>query len=213
MSDTQTPAATENTDAAPGTAAVTPEGTPAASTPSEGAPTTALTGETTDANGTPTEPVKRAPEAYAEFTAPEGVQLGELSDEVKALAKTLDLTQEDAQQVVDLGAKLAQKAAADQAAQVQTIQATWLVDLKADPDIGGDKLDANLARAKEALAATATPQLVTLLARSGLGDHPDVVKLFLKIAPAFLPDTHVPGGKAPGAGTKSAAQVLYPNTR
>ncbi len=50
------------------------------------------------------EPKPKAPEEYAEFTVPEGTTLDEqTATEFKGLAKELDLTQEQAQKLLDFG--------------------------------------------------------------------------------------------------------------
>ncbi len=167
-----------------------------------------------DGQSTQTAPAEQpaaAPESYADFKLPDGVALGALDGDIKAMAKDLGLTQDNAQRVVDTAAKLVQQSMAQQAEQVQAIHKQWAESVRTDSEIGGANLDANLARAKAAMEATATPHLKFLLDTTGLGNHPEVIRHFLKISPAFLPDSSVmPGNKAPGGG-KSAAQVLYDN--
>ena len=154
-----------------------------------------------------------APEEYAEFAAPDGVQLdGEVTSEFKALAKGLNLPQESAQKIVDLGAKMAQRAAEAQATQAQATVSAWAEESKADKEFGGAKLAESLSVANAALKATASPALRDLLTQSGLGNHPEVIRHFLKIAPAFLEDRPVTGSRAPAGSTQSTAQVLYPST-
>jgi hypothetical protein len=149
-----------------------------------------------------------APEAYADFTAPEGVQLDALAGDFKALAKELNLPQDQAQRVVDLSSKLVQQAQQSQQATVQAAHEQWRERSRSDKEFGGPKFEENLARAKSTLDAVATPELKHLLAATGLGEHPEVIRHFLKIAPTYLPDTHVPGGMSPG-GARSREQVLY----
>lgn len=152
-----------------------------------------------------------APETYTDFKLPEGVALGELDVEVKGLAKELGLSQENAQKVVDTAAKLTQQHVAQQTAVVADIHAQWIEAAKSDKEFGGEKLTENLAIAKAAMLATTTPELQVLLDKSGLGNNPEVIRHFLKIAPAFAPDKFVPGGKSPTGGDKPAEKVLYPN--
>lgn len=216
MSESLLTAAAENTEAAPAT-----DATPAAegaslltdgqvanpapeagSTEAEGKPE----GGETAADG--------APEAYADFTLPDGVELAaDLVDEAKGLAKALNLPQDKAQEVVGLAAKAVQKSAEAQADQVKTIHDGWIAEVKADPELlAGEGFDANLAKAKAAMEATTTPQLRMLLGRSGLGNNVEVIRHFLKIAPAFQADNRlVQGSRDTGSG-KSAAQVLYDAT-
>ncbi len=52
---------------------------------------------------------------------------------------------------------------------------------KADKEIGGDKLISNLSAAQRALDQFGTPELKEYLNTTGLGNHPDLVKTFVKI--------------------------------
>ncbi|MGO8944260.1 MAG: hypothetical protein ACLQJ7_11380, partial [Syntrophobacteraceae bacterium] len=57
-----------------------------------------------DGKPIPKPPVAKAPSEYAEFTIPEGTTLDEqTATEFKGLAKELDLTQEQAQKLLDFG--------------------------------------------------------------------------------------------------------------
>lgn len=198
MSETLITAGADTTDAA----ATTTETTPVAATTSETTPV-----ETTTTPAEKPAVVEGAPEAYADFTLPEGVTLD--TELVKGLAKELNLPQDKAQKVADAAAALAQKGVQAQVAEIERVRGTWADDVRNDKEFGGEKLAENLSRAKSAMDATTTPQLRMLLDRTGLGDHPEVIRHFLKIAPQYLQDTHVPSDKSPNAG-KSAAERLYP---
>lgn len=212
-SATSTTTATETT-----TASTTPAtGDPAATTAAPDTTTAKPEGEgaatTADGKSADEKIVEGAPEKYADFKAPEGQELApDVAVEVGTLAKELNLSQDKAQKVFDTAAKLAAKGVEAQVAAITTTRADWVSQVKADKEfVAGPGLEANLATAKAAMLATTNPQFQTLLARSGLGDHPDVIRHFLKIAPAFAEDKHVPGGKAPAGDSKSAEKVLYPN--
>ena len=88
--------------------------------------------------------------------------------------------------------------------QAQTEQ--WAADVKADKEIGGDKLTANLSSAQRALDQFGTPELKEYLNTTGLGNHPDLVKTFVKIGKAMSEDGMVDGSNQ---GQRSAAEVLY----
>lgn len=222
MSESLLSAGTEPTVAATTTtAAAAPEGslltgaTAATQQPGTAEGTPPAEGTAPNAEGKPatTEAVvEGAPEAYTDFTLPEGVALdADSATEIKGLAKELNLSQEKAQKVVDAATKLAQKGTQQIADTIRTVHEQWQAETRADKEIGGDKLTENLAKAKAAMQATSTPQLQVLLDKSGLGNHPEVIRHFLKIAPAFTEDKHVTGGKAPPGDSRSAAKVLYPN--
>lgn len=153
---------------------------------------------------------KTAPEKY-EFKAPEGVTLDpEALGEFEGLARELKLSQEDAQKVTDIGAKLAQKWEAKQAQVIQQAAAEWATAVVADKEIGGDNVAANLAVAKKALDAFGTPELRDLLNGSRLGNHPEVVRFMYRAGKAISEDRMVTGGKGPAAEV-STAKALYPN--
>ena len=171
-------------------------------------------GTSTEAEGKPEgeQTAKGAPETYADFTLPEGVQLdAAVVDEIKGLAKELGVSQEAAQKIADVAAKSTKSFETQQAETVKSISQGWAEETRNDKEIGGTALAENLAKAKAAMDATTTPQLRMLLDRTGLGNNPEVIRHFLKIAPAFAADSTFPGGKAPGDGKQSAAKVLYPN--
>lgn len=129
--------------------------------------------------------------------------------EFSTVAKDAGLSQEAAQKVI--GA-LAPKIAAENAAAFQSYTQGLVAQAKADKEFGGDALDANLAIAKKAIDTFGTPALRTLLDQSGLGNHPEVIRAFLKAGKALSPDTFVPGGVRPPKGDNNAANKLYPKT-
>lgn len=152
-----------------------------------------------------------APEQYEDFKAPDGVKLDtDAAGEFKSLAKELNLSQEQAQKVADQGAKLMQKWQAQQAQQMSETAAKWATDSQTDKEFGGDKLQENLAVAKKALDTFGSPQLKTLLNESGLGNHPEVIRMLFKAGTAISEDRMV-GGKTGGAAVETAAQRMYPN--
>lgn len=156
-------------------------------------------------------PEEGAPEKYEDFAAPEGVKLdAEAVEEFKGLAKELGLKQADAQKVADLGPKLMQKWQAQQAEALSTTVAQWADDTRTDKEIGGDKLDENLAVSRKALDTFGTPELKTLLNESGLGNHPEIIRAFYRAGKAISEDTHVRGnGTSPA---NNDAKSFYPNS-
>lgn len=143
------------------------------------------------------------PIAY-DFKAPEGVELdGVAVDEFKAIAAELKLPADGAQKVVDLYGKLQAQRAEAFAAQVQA----WGEEVKADKEVGGAKLDENLGVARKAIDQFGTPELKTLLDSTGMGNHPEVVRLMVKIGRAISEDKIVRG--TAGEKPRDAASVLY----
>lgn len=147
-----------------------------------------------------------APEKY-EFTAGEGVDLDtEALKDFEPVARDLNLTNEQAQKLVDAYPKILAGVQQRQAEAWQAQTEQWASDVKADKEIGGDKLTTNLSAAQRALDLFGTPELKEYLNTTGLGNHPDLVKTFVKIGKAMSEDGMVDGSNQ---GQRSAAEVLY----
>ena len=147
-----------------------------------------------------------APESY-EFVMPEGVELDEKSAvEFSEIAKELKLPQEQAQKIVDLSAKRVQ----GQVDAHRTLVEGWATSVKTDKEIGGDKLPESLAVAKKSLETFGTQELKNLLTTSGLGNHPEVVKLMYRVGKAISEDRFIVGNES-GAVNTDIARSLYPN--
>ena len=135
--------------------------------------------------------------------------------EFKGLAKELDLSQEAAQKVADLGAKLVAEgsAAAEKVNSEAWIKARegWVADLKSDPGFGGEQFGANVELANRALREYGSEELIAYLGETGLGDYPELVKMFAKIGKTTGPMKSVGGNGA--VAPKSAAEALYPSMR
>jgi hypothetical protein len=194
--------------------------------------TTTTTSEPTstpkDPAAKPAEPAK-APEAYADFTPPEGYTLNkEAIDAVTPIFKELGLSQDQAQKLVAIHAEQMIAAAKGPESTYATMRTDWQAKVKADPDlaaaVNGDKtgLDAvklDIGRALNALgdAALAT-EFKAAMDLTGAGDHPAFVKTMWKLASFITEGKHVAGTNPsphgqtqPGAKPPSAAKALYPN--
>ena len=148
-----------------------------------------------------------APEAY-EFKAPEGAELDkDAVAQFEPIARELNLSQEQAQKLVDLyGSKVMPQLMKQQADTWQKQVADWGTAAKEDAEIGGDKFDGNLTRAKQAMDKFATPQLREFLETTGMGNHPELIRVFVKVGAAMSEDSLVTSNEK---GQRSAADVLY----
>lgn len=145
-----------------------------------------------------------APENY-EFKAPEGVTFDDtVIGAFSEIARELDLPQDKAQKVLD---KMAPVMAERQAEQIQIARTEWANAAKSDKEFGGEKLAENLGTAKKALDAFATPELRTLLEESGLGNHPEVIRVFYRAGKAISEDRFVSGQS--GKTNQNDARRLY----
>lgn len=215
MSEQSTAAATTTETAA--VEATTTEQQAASTTTATAATTTESTNNTatTSADGNESKEgeakegeVTGAPEKY-ELAAPEGFQLEpDTTAAFESVARELNLTNDQANKLVPLGAQLVAKVQAQQAEAHQQQVTKWAEDTKADKEIGGEKFDASLATAVKARDRFATPELKNLMDQTGLGNHPEVVRLFHRIGTAISDDTFVQAASA-GGSQKTAASVLF----
>ena len=162
-----------------------------------------------------------APEAYADFAMPDGFELaGDMLDSVTSFAKAQNLTQDQAQAIVDMGVKQAQTIMAqisEQATASPVILAEhwageWSKQTAADPTLGGDKLKDTMALATRVFNTFATPELGKFLKETGLTHHPELIRFMHKVGQAVSEDTLVTpqgGANKPPPG-RDPARKLYP---
>jgi len=175
---------------------VEPEKSPSDQPPAEG-----------DTPDTPPEPEgegeaepEGAPEDYGTFDLPEGTAVDQAAlDTALPEFREAGLTKAQAQTAIGLYIKLQAKQAEAQAAQV----AEWAKAVTTDKEIGGAKWAENRAVIARARDQFATPELVQLMEQTGLGSHPEVIKLFVRVGKAISDDGHVIGGN-PGPDPRSA---------
>ncbi len=145
---------------------------------------------------------------------PDGIKVDDgIKDELVTLVNDKDMKPgEKAQALIGLQTKL-------YAAQVEAqaeIVAGWIKDSEADKEIigdTGDKMEENLAIAKKGMQVLNVEGLEDLLSekKTNLGNHPIMIKAFLKIGRATSEDTFLVGVKGGETEPKTAAQKLYPN--
>lgn len=149
----------------------------------------------------------QVPEKY-ELTFPEGFQADpELMTEFESIAKEAQLTNEAAQKFAALVPKVQEKIVAAQVEAWAGQVAKWAQDVEADPEIGGPAFQDNVTLAKKAMGVFGTPELKKAMDETGYGNHPEVVRLFVKIGKAIGDDGMVRSGQ--GGGKRSAEEILY----
>ena len=214
MSETNnTPTTTDTSTTATTTAPVETTTTPAITTV-ETQPTTA---PVTDTPATPpAEPTKpetllgqdpavEQPIVYTNFTMPEGFELnGDDSKVLQELGQQFKMPQEAVQKLVDLGVQMQQRQVQEQ----QKAIASWVDAAKADPEYGGDKLEANLLTAQRAFSLPRGDKISKILYMSGLGNHPDVVGFMTEVGKLLQPDS-MTTGKGSNTSSPSLGQLWY----
>lgn len=130
-------------------------------------------------------------------------------DKFLPLAKGANLTQETAQQLVDLFTE--QVAGFEQGAREAWTkqQEEWTEAVKKDPEMGGGNYDSTLQHAQAFVARFGSPELQTLLDEYGVGSHPALVRAFAKAGKAAAEDTF--GRVDPPGAPRSTASKFYPD--
>lgn len=157
-----------------------------------------------------------APPEYQPFTLPEGMTLdAEMATSLTNLAKDCRLTQAQAQQFADLGGQLAHQWANQLQQAQQATSADWRNAAEQDNEYGGAKFQENLSVANRALARFGTPPLMQFLEASGLGNHPELIRLLYRTGKAISVDTPVGSDAGSGSprfiGEEEVARQLYPH--
>lgn len=151
-----------------------------------------------------------APEAYTDFTLPEGMELdADVLGEFTAFAKELNLPQDKAQKIVDFQTKLATKQAEEYQAAAAKQGEEWAAQVKNDPELGGANYDKSVASAVKVIQSFGDEGLRELLNGSGLGNHPALFKFCHRISQAISEDKFVLPGSQSSTGRKSNEEVFY----
>lgn len=147
------------------------------------------------------------PEKY-EFTMPEGVQLDEaLVGAIEPALRDAGLTQEQASKLTTAFAEYRVSEAQRQSEAFAQQTENWGNEARNDKEYGGAKFEENARLAQSALAKFGTPELKALMA-DGLGNHPELIRVFVRVGKAMGEDGGVnAGSRTPAA--KDPASVLF----
>jgi hypothetical protein len=150
------------------------------------------------------------PEEY-EFKMPEGVELDTAkAEEFSVIAKEMELTQDGADKFVGLYVKAQADAIEAQRAAWDKQLSDWREASTNDDEMGGAGFQKNVGMAKKALDIFGNQELREVLNTSGMGNHPEVLRLLSKVGEAASDDSFV-FGKTGVSEKKSAADILFPN--
>lgn len=151
-----------------------------------------------------------APDAYEDFTVPDGFEVDQVAmDAFQPLAKELNLSQENAQKLVDFYNDGAKKSADESQTYYSDLMTEWQASVRSDKELGGTNFDDSLSAARSALDAFATPELYEIFEATGMGNHPEMVRVFARIGKAVKDDVIRIGSANPTA-PKDPADVLFP---
>jgi hypothetical protein len=166
---------------------------------------------------------KGAPEAYSDFTVPEGFALdGEVAKEAGTLFKGLDLTQTQAQSLVDFYVKQTKEAFEAPFNAYMDKRQEWRNQINADSEIGGSKLNGVKVSIGKLIDSFGNAKIAEgfrdAMDYTGAGDNPDVVRGLYELSKR-LTEGHAVRGNGPstegqrpgGAAQPGAAAAMYPH--
>jgi hypothetical protein len=131
-------------------------------------------------------------EVKYDLKLPEGSSLGkEHVDSVLALAKAKGLSPEQAQLVLEQKSEAVASFAKLQQEQADAQATQWYESLKKDPAFGGENFTKNATMVASYMRKAFSPEVLDFLDKSGLANHPAIVKDILKLAQAGASDTFV----------------------
>lgn len=133
-----------------------------------------------------------------------------LVKDFEGYAKEHKLDAKGAQGAADLASKAVESFAETHVGQIKDLYTKWANDSRGDKDFGGDAFDANMNVANKALDEFGTPELKKVLADTGLGNHPEVIRAFYKMGQLISQDSVATAISASRAGgPKTQAQRMY----
>lgn len=163
-----------------------------------------------------------APEKY-ELKPAEGVTITpEVQTQFEAIARELNLPQDKAQKLIDLAPHINKMYASQLVETATKISDQWTEETRSDKELGGggDKAayEATMALVAKTRDSFATPELLSLLQRfdatknpngTGLGNHPEVIRLFARIGKSISEDNKLVIGTGTPKTQAAAADRLY----
>jgi len=129
---------------------------------------------------------------------PEGFEMdADLMGEFEPLAKELKLTQEQGAKFTELYTQGVQKVFDNILAQQTAAIQQWAKDTQADTEIGNANYEESTKLASKAIQTFGSDKLKEALNQTGMGNHPELVRMMVNIGKAISEDSFT----APDAGT------------
>lgn len=156
------------------------------------------------------------PIEYTDFKLPEGMTLDEkLITDFKEFATENNLSQEDAQKLIDLHANTLKEAAEAPYKAWATTQQQWQKDVMADTELGGQNFEPMkvvLAKAIDQVGGEQAKAIREALNFTGAGNNPDILRLIFRMGKAITEGSPTStGGPTNVSKPKSAGEIMYPS--
>lgn len=148
-------------------------------------------------------------EAVYDLKLPEGSKMDPARVEaIKSWAKDKKIAPDAAQDVLNREHEAVSTYEANQLAEYEKAKETWLSDLKADKELGGENLTRKVELAKRVLKKFGSEGFAEMLDKTGYGNHPELVRVFARIGEKMGEDNIVRQSSSPG-NVVDARELFY----
>lgn len=157
---------------------------------------------------------KIVPEKY-ELKMPEGSPLDqEALTRVETYAKANKLSNEEAQKLLEVENTAVKTFAEQQQTKMETLKNTWAEESKNDKEFGGQAFAQNVELSRRVVEKFGSQAFKAALNETGLGNHPELIRMLSRIGKAVGEDELVVGKTAAGKETPTdPSKKLYPNQK
>jgi hypothetical protein len=128
--------------------------------------------------------------------------------DIEAEARASKMTQEQAQALVDREHKIMSELVKSHQDRING----WMQESIADKEIGGPEINRNIELAKRLVDTFGSPLLKKQLEDSGMGQNPELLRLFVRLGKAYGEDRLVTGAKGVPVKKSSPADLLFGDT-
>lgn len=145
---------------------------------------------------------KVVPETYT-LKLPEGSALDQAQvDAVALFSKENGLTNDQAQKVLEQKSVAVADFAKKQNDNYEAVKGQWLEACKTDTDFGGEKLKESVLLANSVIGKYGSQALKDNLNATGLGNHPELLRMMVRIGREMGSDKLVQSGEGGGGNTR-----------
>ena len=137
-------------------------------------------------------------------------------ESLESFAKANNFNQEKADELYKTAEEILEKNTAKQAASEDSKVENWLSDSKNDPEFGRESWDNNSKKIYDFYQKHSTKELSELLNDTGIGNHPEVLRLFYRLSK--IHDSYSDKGEEdvyvankPASQFQSIEQLMYPD--
>jgi len=151
----------------------------------------------------------KAPEKY-DLKLPEGSLLGQdRLEKIASFAKERGFSNDVAQEILNRENALLVSYAEGQQVEAKKLSGTWMESSRTDKEFGGTEFGKNAELAKRVVQRYGSDELKKGLSETGFGNHPELVRMLVRIGKTMSEDQLVmPGSQS--AETKKIEDVFYP---